>query len=177
MTELVSKLFARLDFARPFTPELAQRFGGISIGRKLGSGVFRDTYALIGYPDLVIKFPSDEPIEFYYDDGTPGESCSSPQKHIETEMFNVAFINKSARLRDLRPHMPTIYYYDKVSHVQVAKRCRPLKHNLETKESLALLTKYFKSLTGNHLDLGYGNVMRDENDRLIIVDLGYARIR
>jgi len=176
VTAPTSRLFAWLQYVRPYTAEQAIK-QEMPIGRRIGRGVFRDTYALVGHPDLVIKFPTDQSIRIYSDDAGH-DSCANAEKHIETEMFNVRFINKSAAMAALRPHIPTIYFYDPLTHVQVSKRYRKVSNSEESIHASRVLYKLFRAVAYNiELDFGLANTMVDENGRQILVDLGFRRIR
>ena len=88
VTAPTSRLFAWLQYVRPYTAEQAIK-QEMPIGRRIGRGVFRDTYALVGHPDLVIKFPTDQSIRIYSDDAgaarQPGRLDYDQSDHARPE--------------------------------------------------------------------------------------------
>jgi len=183
-TYSTSYLFDGLCEFAPSTVREARKTN-FPIGREIGSGSYRTVYTLKGFPDLVIKFP-----ESHFDSKSIGTypqfqqpQFKSPEAHIEAEMDNIKIINSTARYAVLRPHIPTIYFYDPVTHVQVAKRYRPTPAGSYkfTKPLTELFEKTLrlrepKDYRYAGSDFAFSNIMLDENDRLIVVDLGYVRL-
>jgi len=171
-----SRLFASLQATRPVDARAARRLG-LPVGRIIGAGSYRSTHLLEGFPDLVIKFPEtklDPDVhDFAYDSDEP--QLKTPEGHVEAEMSNIEIINTRPEYASLRRHIPTIYFYDPASHIQVSKRCRPTPRG--SYKSTHIITDLFKSvLKIEDSDFAFQNIMLDENDRLIVVDLGYVRL-
>ena len=171
-----SKLFDTLTATGPTNPRAA-RVLGLPVGKIIGAGAYRSTFILLGFPELVIKFPEtklDPDVhDFAYDSTEP--QLKTPEAHIEAEMRNIEIINTRPEYAVLRRHIPTVYFYDPATHIQVVKRYRPT--GCGSYKVTKVLTELFDTVLNiKTSDFAFQNIMLDENDRLIVVDLGYVRL-
>ena len=171
-----SQLFAELTALAPADPRVA-RSQGLPVGKIIGAGAYRSTFILLGFPELVIKFPEtklDPDVhDFAYDSTEP--QLKTPEAHIEAEMRNIEIINTRPEYAVLRRHIPTVYFYDPATHIQVVKRYRPT--GCGSYKVTKVLTELFDTVLNiKTSDFAFQNIMLDENDRLIVVDLGYVRL-
>lgn len=177
--KLTSDLFALLRNFRPRTVKDVRDLG-VRL-RRIGDGTFRRTYALLDYPDLVMKIPNDkETVERYMDPygeatGKTPACLQTAKEHIAAEMRNIRIIKKEKKYLVLRRHLPTVYFYDRVTSVLVEKRYRHTWRKGITAEEKAVSELFKDVLMGGKGvgDFALLNIMLDESDRHIMVDLGY----
>ena len=129
----------------------------------IGAGVFREVARIAGC-DLVVKFPL---IPEGDDEGPEGIA------HSASEMQR---IEKLARVAELKPHLPKVFYFDRKNGIIVMQFYPELKPDAAV-ELLGKIVKKLVSRVGRVAmsDIHDGNVRRKRKgwDQLVFTDLGY----
>ena len=128
----------------------------------LGHGVFREVCRIKG-TDLVVKSPLAEG-NLDYSEGIT---------HSKAEMNR---LGRLTRIDVLKPHLPTVYYYD-AKHGQIVMKYYP---PINEKEKVKLLGKVVRSLVSklagvSMSDIHEDNIRQKRSDWQVCVftDLGY----
>jgi hypothetical protein len=156
INQVISKL--RNDW--PTTPEECKTYG-IRLCKYSRSGAYRYVYKVWGLP-LVIKFPQND------DD----------KIHAIQEWIVYNKLKFCDRYRKLKKYMPTIYYFNMKTGVSAMRYYKVLgesnwRNSNKYDKSRSLLEKRVKKIYKHANDVdNSGNVARDKNGQLKIIDLG-----
>lgn len=119
-------------------------------------GLFRKVYKVRNC-DLVVKFPK----------------VSSGKAHSRDEVLR---IKKLRRFRFMRPHLPTIHYFDSVNSVLVVDYCPKFTTHEKEADAMGLfIQRLIKVATGISIgDVHSENVHKHvKRDDAVIIDAGY----
>jgi hypothetical protein len=131
------------------------------------AGKFRDTYP-IRAAGAVLKVPRP------YNPAPEDPPWQDPIRHSLVEIDTVERIRNDAALSHLRKYTAEIYFADRESGLILMKAYRRSKQPRRYRLEEALLVDMFReSLQKWTADYGLNNLLRDENDRPVVVDLGY----
>ena len=127
----------------------------------IGAGLFREVARIAGC-DLVVKFPLHE--------------TDGPAEGIAHSLSEMQRIEKLARVAELKPHLPKVFYYDKKNGIIVMQFYPELKP-ADAVELLGKIVKKLVSRVGRVAmsDIHDGNVRRKRKgwNQLTFIDLGY----
>jgi hypothetical protein len=142
--------------SRPRTPEEFRK-AGIKL-RYIDHGVFREVYKIQDCP-LVVKFPLNEDQDF-----------AGGVAHSISEVRRIARLGK---IKELKPHLPRIYYHDKKGGVLVMA----YYHRMTDSRAVELLGKVVQKLVSRIARVQMSDIhsdnVRQAVGRLFFTDLGY----
>lgn len=149
---------------RVHSPTTKEAFAKIGLPlRYLNAGVFRKVYGIRGV-DLVVKIPI-----------IGVESKDAIQSAIRHSAQEVSRVKRLYAVKELRPHLPKIYHYDKKSGVIVMRRYEKVS-SVDHAEGLGMIiTKLVRRICGVKLDdIHSNNIKRKKPDSpdVVFVDLG-----
>ena len=167
MTKIQSQTAKALQTIRRSKPVTLQAFTDLGLlGRYVGSGVFRCAYRVRG-TSLVVKLPLNEGTKKkpYYQSG------------IDHSLAEVRRILKLAKIKELRPHLPAVHYYDRRNGILVLTWYERIACHWERVELLGdviseLICRVAHTRTS---DISPENIrlLEGKPNRLIFCDLGY----
>ncbi len=160
MTKAAATIRA-IRLIRVHNPVTQEAFAKIGLSlRYIGEGVFREVYGIRGV-DLVVKIPTTRKEE--------------PTEAIRHSAQEVSRVKRLYAVKELRPHLPKIYHYDKKSGVIVMRRYEKANMSQHAELLGEIIKKLVRRVCGVRLDdIHSDNIKLKEHDSpdVVFIDLG-----
>ena len=152
-----------LKLIRKHEPVTPKEFRKLGLGlESIGEGIFREVAKIKGC-DLVVKFPLSD-----------GGGCYS--EGIQHSISEMNRITRLARVPELKPHLPKVFYFDRANGIIVMQYYPPLGEA----DAVEYLGKIVKKLVSKMCkiamsDIHDGNIRKKRKgwEQLVFIDLGY----